>query len=222
MNPSPFQDLIPMTPEAFAEATNVSRETLRRLESYADLLVKMQKTINLVGQNTLTDIWRRHFLDSAQILPLLTALPVDRPLILLDLGSGAGFPGLVVALMAVDRPLDVHLVESDSRKCAFLREAARLTGTRIQLHNCRIEALEPFKVDVISARALAPLDRLIPLMAPFLEVSGACTEVLLLKGAQGQEELTRGEKGWKMKVETISSITDPQAMVLRLKDITLG
>ncbi|MFT5539437.1 MAG: 16S rRNA (guanine527-N7)-methyltransferase [Alphaproteobacteria bacterium] len=222
MNAFSPKDPIPLTPAGFAEATNVSRETLCRLETYADLLVKMQKTLNLVGQNTLSDIWRRHFLDSAQLLPLLPSLQVDRPVVLLDLGSGAGFPGLILALMTVSQPLDVHLVESDTRKCAFLREAARLTETRIHLHNCRIEVLEPFKVDVISARALAPLDRLIPLMAPFLTLPGASPEALLLRGAQGQEELTRGVKGWKMRVETIPSITDQQAMVLRLKDITLG
>jgi 16S rRNA (guanine527-N7)-methyltransferase len=213
---------VPLTPAGFVAATNVSRETLCRLEVYADLLVKMQKTLNLVGSNTLSDIWRRHFLDSAQLLPLLPPTPIDRPLVLLDLGSGAGFPGLILALMAAERSLDVHLVESDSRKCAFMREAARLTETQVKLHNCRIESLAPFKVDVITARALAPLKRLIPLLEPFLAIPGACPEALFLKGVQGQEELTRGAKEWKMTVETIPSITDQQAMVLRLKDITLG
>ncbi len=142
-----------LSPEAFRDETGVSRETLERLECHASLLRKWTAHINLVSRRSLADLWRRHMLDSAQLMPLLPP-PADCPRVLLDMGSGAGFPGLVLAIMGAGH---VHLVESDQRKAAFLREAVRLTGATATVHGSRIERLDSFPADVITARALAPL-----------------------------------------------------------------
>lgn len=212
-----------MSPEEFAAAADVSRETLDRLKTYAAVLRKFQTALNLVGPNTLADPWRRHFLDSAQLFPLLprTIANGDGPSVILDLGSGAGFPGLVLALMGegAGTPFRVHLVESDGRKATFLKEVARRTSCSVSIHNLRIEAMEPFPVDVICARAFAPIVRILRVSGHFLTLPGASPTLLLLKGRRATEELTEAAKGRKMRVESISSITGADAMVLRLRDI---
>jgi 16S rRNA (guanine527-N7)-methyltransferase len=199
-----------LTEAEFFAAFPVSRETADRLRAYADLLVKWQARINLVGPATLADLWRRHMLDSAQLLPLLPAGPV------LDLGSGAGFPGLVLAILRQD---PVHLVESDSRKCAFLREVARLTEAGAVIHNCRIESLAPFAVSAITARALAPVASLLTLAEGFI---AATTQCLFLKGEKLEDELTAAAKDWKMTVERIPSRSDPNGTILRVKEVKRG
>jgi len=185
---------------------NVSRETMARLEAYAGLLAKWQAKINLVGPATLPDLWRRHFLDSAQLLPLLPAAPGR----VVDLGSGAGFPGLVLALMT---DWQVHLVDSDQRKCAFLRQVALEAGIldRVAIHAQRFEALKPFPADVVTARACAPLDDLLGYAAPFIGESGRC---LFLKGKGVEEELTAAETHWMMRVARRESLSDPAGTVL--------
>lgn len=198
-----------MTPEAFAEAADVSRETLDRLRRYADLLVKWNRRINLVGQGTLPDLWRRHMLDSAQLYPLIA----DPKALLLDLGSGAGFPGLVLAAMGAT---DVHLIESDRRKCAFLGEAARVIGVPVTIHAERIESATPFIARTIVSRALAPLPDLLELAARF---SNEHSEFLFFKGRTVEQELTRAKKAWNMRVEKIPSRTDSQGTILRLEAI---
>ena len=158
----------PLTAEAFRAAANVSRETLERLERYAALLEKWNRAINLVARGSLVDLWRRHMLDSAQLWPLLPVAR-ERPRRILDLGSGAGFPGLVLAIMGVpEGSVEVHLVESDEKKATFLREAARIAEAPVTLHVQRIESLAPFPVDAVTARACAPLPRLLDYAAPFL------------------------------------------------------
>lgn len=198
-----------MTPEAFQQATGVSRETLERLSLYASLLSKWQSAINLVGPRTLTDLWRRHFLDSAQLFPLLP--PGARTVV--DLGSGAGFPGLVLAIMGVQ---DVHLVESDGRKATFLREVSRETATPVTVHAERAEQLAPFPADVVTARALAPLERLIELAMPFLTRDSVA---LFLKGQDIDSELTAATKKTTMRVERVPSRSDPRGTVLVLREI---
>lgn len=198
-----------MTPEAFQEATGVSRETLERLSLYASLLVKWQPAINLVGPRSLSDLWRRHYLDSAQLFPLLPA--GTRTLV--DLGSGAGFPGLVLAIMGVK---DVHLIESDGRKATFLREVSRETETPVTVHARRAEQLAPFPADVVTARALAPLDRLIDLARPFLTRDSVA---LFLKGQDIDSELTAATKKTTMQVERVPSRSDPRGTVLVLREI---
>jgi 16S rRNA (guanine527-N7)-methyltransferase len=195
----------------------VSRETLKRLETYADLLVQWNKTINLVAAATLPDIWRRHFLDSAQLLPLAP----EGAKIWVDIGSGAGFPSLVLAIIGEEgdsRPI-WHLIESDVRKCAFLREAARLTGVNVVLHNSRAEAVEAFPADAITARAVAPLPKLLDLAAKFLSPDTTC---LFLKGKHIDEELTKATKCWNMNVERFSSHSDPRGTILRLKGLVFA
>lgn len=212
----------PLTAEAFARLAGVSRETLARLTAYAGTLEKFQKTLNLIGPATLGDIWRRHFLDSAQLYLRLPETP--DPLTVLDVGSGAGFPGLVLAILAsgAGRPMEMHLAEVDARKCAFLREAARAAGVAVTVHNVRIEDMAAFPVNFITARAVAPLARLLELCEGFLELPQAPPVLLLLKGKTAREELTQAAIGWKMRVETEPSITEPGAMVLSVRDATRG
>jgi 16S rRNA (guanine527-N7)-methyltransferase len=202
-------DAAPLGPEGFAAATGVSRETMVRLEAYAALLVAWSSRINLVGRITLDDIWRRHFLDSAQLLPLIP----ERTRSLVDLGSGAGFPGLVLAILGVE---GVELIEADSRKAAFLREAARIADVNVVIRGCRIEAAPPHEVDVLTARACAPLDRLLSLGARFI---GPGTTGLFLKGARAAEELTAARKAWTMSASCHPSRADPGGTILRLQQV---
>jgi 16S rRNA (guanine527-N7)-methyltransferase len=203
----------PLTPEAFAATVNVSRETLSRFRNYADLLVKWQAKINLVGTDTLPDLWRRHMLDSAQ---LLAFLPPSISTVA-DIGSGAGFPGLVLALLGVP---EVHLIESDARKCAFLGEAARIVGLTAArnpvIHRARIEEMKDLRVDVVTARACAPLSRLLGYAEPLLGPQSSC---LFLKGARIAEELTEAEKAWKMQIERFPSLSDPSGTILRISQV---
>lgn len=196
-----------LTPEGFREIADVSRETLIRLEVYADLLRDWQTRMNLVSNASLEDLWRRHFLDSAQLFKLLSPNPSP----LLDLGSGAGFPGLVLAIMGVP---DVTLLESSSKKCSFLREVAKETGTKVDIFADRIEQYRPpGKVRTIVARALAPLEKLLPLAEPLLSRDG---EYFFMKGARAEEELTVAAKKWHIEVERIRSLSDDQATILKI------
>lgn len=193
----------------FQAETNVSRETLGRLTVYAELLEKWQKAINLVGKSTLPDLWRRHMLDSHQLL----ALAGRGEGCWLDLGSGAGFPALVIAICG---DFDVHAIESDQRKCLFMSNVSRETSADLTVHRGRIEEIAPFRADVISARALAPLDKLLELAAPF---SHAGTEFLLLKGQDVDEELTKASKCWIMEVQKHRSVTSEDGSILKITDL---
>ncbi|PKU21777.1 16S rRNA (guanine(527)-N(7))-methyltransferase RsmG [Telmatospirillum siberiense] len=199
-----------MTRADFARRIPVTPDVLDRLQRYADLLVKWQARINLVGPSTIPALWERHMLDSAQLTAHLPSGPV------LDLGSGAGFPGLVLAIM---RGGPVHLVESDVRKCAFLREAARLTEADAVVHNVRIETLAPFPVAAITARALAPLAKLLEMAENFLHPAVHC---LFLKGRGGEEELTDARKDWMMTLERIPSLADSSGQILHLREVHRG
>jgi 16S rRNA (guanine527-N7)-methyltransferase len=199
----------PLDAVEFAAATGVSRETMARLEAYAALLLTWSARINLVGRATLGDLWRRHFLDSAQLLPLIPAGSES----LVDLGSGAGFPGLVLAILGVS---GVELVEADSRKAAFLREAARITGASVVIRGCRIEAVAPHAADVLTARGCAPLSRLLSLGERFI---GSRTTCLFLKGARAEEELTEAGKAWTMTAARHPSRADPGGSVLLFQQV---
>lgn len=202
----------PLTPDQFCSETGVSRETRDRLQVYADLLVKWQKAVNLIGQGTLNDIWRRHFLDSAQLLPLAPA----GARVWVDLGSGAGFPGLVLAVLGAP---DVHLIESDGRKCAFMQEVARITQTQAQIHRCRIETAPRLRADVCVARALAPLTTLLDLAEQFSDQDTVC---LFPKGQDVEVELTEAAKSWTIQVERLPSRSDPSGTILRVKGFHRG
>ncbi len=212
----------PLTPEEFQRAADVSRETLDRLERYADCLRKWNRATNLVARNSLADLWRRHMLDSAQLLPLLPDPPAGRPRVIVDLGSGAGFPGLVLAILGAGA---VHLVEAHGRKAAFLREAARVADTPVTVHHDRIEGLRTFPADVVTARACAPLPRLLDYAAPFLRPRPGARSGgtgLFHRGRNFDRELTDARKKWKMGVELMPSCTDPTARILRLSLLALG
>ena len=199
----------PLDARGFAEIVSVSRETLARLEAYAELLTRWSGRINLIGRDTLADLWQRHMLDSAQLLPLVP----DSAQSLIDLGSGAGFPGLVLAILGVR---GVELVEADSRKAAFLREAARISEANVAIRPCRIAAVPRHAVDVITARALAPLDRLLDLAWPFIAPATIC---LFPKGERAEQELTAARKRWTMSMSMQPSIADPRGVVLHLSEI---
>ncbi len=200
----------PLTAPDFQRLTAVSSDIMARLETYAALLEKWQPRINLVGPATLRDRWRRHFLDSAQLLPLLPEA-TER---LVDLGSGAGFPGLALAILGVP---DVHLIESDQRKVAFLRAVSAATATRITIHAARIETVPPLAADVITARALAPLASLIGYALPLLRSQeGSTGTCLFLKGQQVEPELAEALAKWSMTVERLPSRSDPTGVIVRL------
>lgn len=202
----------PLTAEAFGEALDVSRETLERLRAYVDLLHAWQDRKNLVGEATLPDVWRRHILDSAQLYPLL-----DEDDEIVDLGSGAGFPGMVLAVMGLQ---NVRLVESNHAKCVFLRAVADATGTAVEIWTERAETLGKGALagvaDIVTARAVGPLTRLLPWIAPILRPGGTA---LLLKGARADDELTDARAQWKMRVARLPSRSDPSGTILRLEDI---
>lgn len=204
-------------PIDFESAFSVSRETLDRLKIYESLLQRWQKTINLVAPSTLHQIWGRHFADSAQIL----ALPPPEAKTWVDLGTGAGFPGLVVAtLLAPKGQTNVTLVESDSRKAAFLREAAREMAVPVDILPLRIEAaatrVNLCRAGVISARALAPLPRLLALAHPFC---GPQTVCLFLKGRETSRELQAAENEWIFESELVPSLTDPEGRVVIVRNL---
>lgn len=204
----------------FAAQFDVSRETLARLTTYQALLGKWQKAVNLVGPSTLAQFWHRHAADSAQLL----AYAPPHGKIWLDLGSGAGFPALVLAILLAERhpKACVHMVESDRKKVNFLRTVIRECGLTAEVHHMRIEKLAEAppaglaQVDVITARALAALPQLAAYMTPFFNSS---TIALLHKGREWQEELTQCRKMWKLQVAAHHSLTDPAARILALSDL---
>ena len=210
-----------LSPEAFGDRLAVSRETLDRFRLYAALLVKWNRAINLVSPRSLDDLWRRHFLDSAQLRRHLPPLPEARTREILDVGAGAGFPGLVLALLGCGR---VQLVEADQRKAEFLREAIRVTGVDAVVLAQRVESLPVFAVDVVTCRAFAPLAEVLELTHRFLEPSEAGKQPLgiFLKGRRADEELTAALKKWRLQVERFESETDPEASILCLRLQSLG
>lgn len=199
---------------AFARAFDVSRETLERLEAYADLLRRWTVRINLVSKSTLDALWERHFTDSAQLLPL----GPDSAQRWTDLGSGGGFPGLVIAILAAEtRPdLRVTLIESDRRKAEFLRTVARETGISTEVIAGRAEEVPGTAADVVSARALAPLKSLLPLAERHLAPGGVA---LLPKGAGYRQELDEALETWAFDCDNIPSRTEPGAVILKVGDI---
>lgn len=198
-----------MTPRSFREASAVSRETLSRFETFADMLVRWQARVNLVSTASLDDPWRRHFLDSTQLFALIP----DKCARLVDLGAGAGFPGLVLAIMGVS---GVELIEANGRKCAFLREVARATATEVTVTQGRIENIEARPADVVIARACAPLGKLLGYVDRFLAADGTA---LLLKGARVDEELTQAAKSWTMELNRRPSLSDPAGAVLEITNL---
>lgn len=196
---------------------NVSRETVARLETYHALLVKWQASINLVAPSTLEDAWARHFADSAQ---LMAHVP-DELHLWLDVGSGAGFPGLVAAIMMMEThpAARVVMIESDTRKCAFLQTVIAQTRAPAQVLPMRVEkAVDRLgeHPQVISARAVAPLPKLLDMIEPYW--SQNCVG-LFLKGRDVASELTEAAKCWTIKASRVPSITDGDGAILKLEEL---
>lgn len=194
---------------------DVSRETSERLDRFTALLLETQQHTNLVATSTLAQVWTRHIVDSLQLMRLA---PEARTWV--DLGSGAGFPGLVIACALAETPgSTVHLVESTRKKCTFLTEAIRLTGAPAVVHCQRIEEFAPQftgPVDVVTARALAPLDKLLGLAAPLLK-NGVLG--LFPKGQDVAVELTDASKCWKIEAVVESSVTSPVSGIVVVRKL---
>ena len=188
--------------------TPVSRETLGRLDKLAALVLEWQKTTNLIAPSTVTQLWTRHIADSLQLLDLSEGRRW------IDLCSGAGFPGLVLACALVERDGHVHLVESNAKKAAFLREAKRVTGAPATIHAERIEhfvARFGDPTDVVTARALAPLGQLLSYVQPFM-ARGA--QAILPKGQDVEAELTEASKCWRIEADLQPSRTSPDSRIV--------
>ena len=200
-------------PEEFAAASGVSRETLARLKAYVALLGEWNARHNLVSQSSLADVWHRHVWDSAQLLPLMPEAARS----LVDLGSGAGFPGLVLACLLRERSgFRTALTESIAKKCRFLEAAVERMGLDVEVRNARIEASAPEPFDVVTARACAPLGKLLGYAQHF---QGPETVCLFLKGQSVEAELTEAHKSWRMKVVRHPSQTDPSAAILEIREL---
>ena len=205
-------------PDAFREAFGVSRETVEKLITYEEELKRWQKAVNLVAPSTLDTIWQRHFADSAQVADFI---PPNANHIC-DVGSGGGFPGLVLAIMLTKpRDLRVTLVESDTRKAAFLRETARRIEIPVEILSTRIETNATVQrlnsVDTVTARALAPLDRLFGLVAPVF----SCETVgVFLKGQDVAREIDQARLGWAFSLDLHESVTDADGRIAVIRNLT--
>ena len=193
---------------------NVSRETIMQLEAFASLTEKWTPRINLIAKGTVNQIWERHIVDSAQLYRLAPTHFSKW----VDLGSGGGFPGIVMAVIAKEKQPDAAfvLIESDQRKCAFLRTAARELDLAVTVIADRIEQAPPQAADVVSARALAALPALLPLIARHLNGEG---HALVHKGRQAQQEITDAALAWSFALEDHPSITDLEARLLDIQRI---
>ena len=194
-----FNDLIP-----------VSYETYEKLCLFHEILVKWQKRINLISQNSIHEIWTRHILDSVQIKNHIGAFSCE----ILDIGSGAGFPGIILSIVGFE---NITLIESDTKKSIFLKEAIRVIGSKASVINDRVENLHDKKYDVITSRAVADLDQLIALSHPHLKENGYC---LFPKGRNYTMELEKAKKHWDVSCEINPSIIDKQGVILKIFSIS--
>ncbi|MCG6558627.1 16S rRNA (guanine(527)-N(7))-methyltransferase RsmG [Ruegeria sp. 1NDH52C] len=197
-----------------ANALNVSRETSERLRTFANLVHKWNPRINLVSKRSLDDLWVRHIVDSIQVFR--NAHTGD---LWADLGSGGGFPGLICAILAAEEQPETKFicVESDQRKSAFLRSAARECGIECQVISERIEHLDPLDADILSARALTDLTGLLGFAERHLKPGGTA---LFPKGANWKKEMQEAAKQWNFSYDAVTSLTEPQAVLLKITGVT--
>lgn len=191
---------------------NLPEKTVEKLDKYVDLLEREQTKMNLVGASTLPIVWTRHVLDSAQLFDQIK--PDDKTV--LDFGSGAGFPALVLAIMDVGQKHDFRLIESDGKKCAFLNKVISECGLRATVFNERIEKMEKFGADLITARALASLDKLLKYAFPFFKKTTRC---LFMKGAKASEEIDAARWKYDFRLEKIQSVTSAEGTILLLSEV---
>ncbi len=194
---------------------NVSRETYGALKAYQRLLEKWTTRINLISKSTREDVWARHIRDSAQVMGLASKHAAHW----IDIGSGGGLPGLVVAILAkeLNPQLRVTLIESDKRKAVFLRTVVRELQLNVMVQANRITAVGPLKADVISARALADLNDLLRLTQPFMSKNTQC---LFMKGKNWSKEVKEAEKSWQFQAERFISKTNHEAVILSVRNVT--
>ena len=192
---------------------SVSRETFQHLETFGELTAKWTAKINLIAKSTVPDIWNRHIIDSAQVFQY-----ADNPKHWVDIGSGGGFPGIVTAIIAKELSPDTKftLIESDARKCTFLRTAIRELGLNAYVVPQRIEKAAPQGADIVSARALASIEDLLPMIEMHLHPEG---QALLMKGRTYAEELNAVRGNWDFDLDEYTSITEPDSRILSLKRI---
>ncbi|MBI6629496.1 16S rRNA (guanine(527)-N(7))-methyltransferase RsmG [Pontibaca salina] len=197
------------------DSCDVSRETIHRIEVFERVLRKWNPRINLVSASSMNDLWSRHILDSIQVYRC--GGPVNH---WVDMGTGGGFPGLIAALVAADEAPEVKftLIESDQRKAAFLRTAARETGISCEIIAERIEEVEPLSADIVSARALTDLSGLLYFTERHLGRDGFA---LLPKGATWKSEVAAAQETWRFRYDPITSVTDPQAVILKIEGASL-
>lgn len=206
-----------MSREVFADTENVSRETLERLDAYAALLIKWNKAINLVAPSTIKALWVRHFLDSAQIYGASPAGAKKWA----DLGSGAGFPGLIIACLALDDRPELHVVciESDQRKSVFLQTVIRELHLNASVVTDRIENAKPAMADVVSARALSSLENLLSYAERHMNVDGTA---IFLKGSGHLDEIEQARQNWVFDIQAEPSKTDANGAILVIGGIHRG
>ena len=204
--------------ESFCSHLYVSRETYEKFEIYYETLLKWQKSINLISNSTIGNIWVRHFLDSAQLYDFTKNISGN----ILDLGSGAGFPGLILAMMGNK---NICVIESDKKKCTFIREVAMLSDTNIKIYNTRIEDLSFFKPNLITARALAPLSKLIKYVENYMAKSPSNSEkipkLLFLKGKYYKDELLELCKTRNIDYKVYQSITDEFGKIIYINNVNV-
>ena len=202
--------------DEFCSFQYVSRETYEKLEIFNETLIKWQKSINLVSNSSLKHIWIRHFLDSAQLYNFTKEVQGN----ILDMGSGAGFPGIILAILGNK---NINVVESDQRKCTFMREVGRLSNTNLEIHNCRIEELQFINPDLIVSRALAPLKKLIEYVENHIYKNKLSTKkipkMLFLKGKLYNEELRDLKKIRKFEFKVYPSITDEYGKIIYINNL---
>lgn len=200
--------------EEARDRLSVSRETFERLQIFVALLEKWNPKINLVAKSTLSDVWRRHILDSLQVYDV-----VDVKAKWTDIGTGGGFPGMICAILGKEKDPEVSFscIESDQRKCAFLRTVVRECGVNCDIVNGRIENVAPQKADVLSARALAELKDLLLYSERHLSDGGVC---VFQKGENWQKEVENAKRQWNFDYQPITSLTEPRAVLLRIEGVS--
>ncbi len=204
------------TYDSFCTQVFVSRETYEKFCIFHEILIKWQKSINLISRDSIKNIWIRHILDSAQLFSFISDIKGN----VIDFGSGAGFPGLIMAIMGKK---NIHLVESDHKKCVFLKEVSILTDVDVIIHNCRIENLSSIDVDLITSRALAPLNKLINYVEIFVNKSTKENDkppkMLFLKGKSWKKEISELNKTKKIKYQEFPSLTDNYGRIIYIDKI---
>lgn len=202
-----------MNEKNILEDLNVSRETLKRLETFEQVILKWNPKINLVSKSSLQQLWTRHIADSVQVFRC-----TDIPDHWVDIGSGGGFPGLIIAILAADEAPDmkITLIESDQRKSAFLRTAARECGARVSVISDRIEQADPQNAGVLSARALADLSLLLEFAERHLGAGGTA---LFPKGESWKKEVDNARQRWRFDAEPVRSLTEQEAVILKIRGV---